>query len=168
MVKKLPYVLYAALAVLVLMLYWLGYKAPEQRILPGDFPQISEANPWGLTLSVQEATPAGVNLTVTQSGGTPMGTLMACPEYWLAYRSENGSWQPLSYDPDSQQEDWVWIGQPQEIPLDGVTIFPIHWGRRYRTLEPGTYQIIRNFRDVRTSSPGSYDELALAAEFTIQ
>lgn len=125
--------------------------------------QVTEAEQtkWGITLSVENVTPAGLTLVCTQSGGIQTGQLQAGSFYkLLVWRNE--TWQEVPY----LIEDVVWKQVAYNIPLEDRVAWEIKWENIYGELPAGTYRIVKPISDFRGS--GDYDTEECWVEFEIK
>ncbi|MDE5801859.1 MAG: hypothetical protein K2I22_02955 [Lachnospiraceae bacterium] len=125
--------------------------------------QVTEAEQtkWGITLSVENVTPAGLTLVCTQSGGIQTGQLQAGSFYKLQVWS-NETWQEVP----CLIEDVVWKQVAYNIPLEGRVTWEIEWESLYGELPAGTYRIVKPINDFR--GPGDYDTEECWVEFEIE
>ncbi|MBD5497830.1 MAG: hypothetical protein HDR11_08715 [Lachnospiraceae bacterium] len=125
--------------------------------------QVSEVEQtkWGITLSVENVTPAGLTLVCTQSGGIQTGQLQTGSFYKLLVL-RNETWQEVPY----LIEDVAWKKEAYSIPLDDRVAWEIKWESLYGELPAGTYRIVKPISDFRGS--GDYDTEECWAEFEIK
>ena len=116
-------------------------------------------NKWGVTLTAENVTSAGLTIVCRQSGGENVAQLQTGSFYALQKREEAG-WTDVSAEVDIMWTMEAWI-----IPLGGSASWDVNWEWLYGELPAGEYRIgkeIVNFR-----GPGDYDEEVVYAEFTI-
>ena len=104
---------------------------------------------WGVTMTVENVTPIGCILKVSQSGGSPTGELLCGNFYWIE-RQTDSDWSVLRVPANIA---WTDIG----YVLNGRTqVFELNWELLYGTLSAGTYRIGDDILDSR--APGDYDK----------
>jgi len=132
--------------------YWL-YELLEEKN--------TEQTKWGVTLSVENATPGGLTLVCTQSGGIPTGQLQTGSFYrLLALQGESWGEVPCLI------EDVAWTQEAYTIPLNDSVKWDINWESLYGELAPGTYRILKIITDFRKTA--DYDTEECWAEFEIK
>lgn len=121
---------------------------------------------WGLTLSVENVTPTGLTLVVTQSGGNPTGDILTGEPYRLI-TLVGETWQVVEELPLPEGVDgrafnsigyWIQKGETRE--------FDINWEWMFGELPSGTYRLIKEFSDFRETA--NYDPFEYWVEFVIQ
>lgn len=120
-----------------------------------------EQTKWGITLSVENVTPAGMTLVCTQSGGIQTGQLQTGNAYKLMVL-HNETWQEVPY----LVEDVEWKQEAYTIPLDDRVEWEIKWESLYGELPAGTYRIVKSVSDFRGT--GDYDTEECWTEFEIK
>lgn len=125
-------------------------------------PQIEQTK-WGITLYVENASPAGLTLVCAQSGGIPTGRLQTGSFYRLTIWSE-GSWQDYPFL--EKNSDVAWEAKTYSIPLEDSVTWEIQWTDLYGELPAGTYRIYKTITDFREA--GDYDTEECWAEFEIK
>ncbi len=128
--------------------------AAEGRILFSD--------PWSTTLTLENVTPIGLTLTVTQEGGAPTGELSFGPEFAVG-KLIDGTWEAMAIPLEGGVS---WNDIAYMLPLGGSVEQNINWEHIHGELETGTYRIRKRIMDLR--GPGDYDEELYYAEFTIE
>lgn len=107
---------------------------------------------WGIVLSVENVTPTGMKLVITQSGGEPTGELQTGSNYVLEQRSGD-SWTDV--EPLLQEFEIAWEAVAYLIPMDDTIEMDISWEWLYGTLPAGEYRLGKEIMDFR--GPGDYD-----------
>ncbi len=145
-------------------LAWLELSEEERMLssyYPMDLQLLGEAQ-WGITLSAENVTPAGLTLVCTQSGGTPTGELQTGSWYILERFTEEG-WTEVEWVP--QEYDVAWTAEAWNIPKEDTVEWKVDWEWLYGKLSPGTYRIGKSVNDFRET--GDYDTQNFYAEFQI-
>ncbi len=130
---------------------------------PAETPVPPEAQwDWGITLTAEDVTPAGLTLTCTQSGGSPTGRLQTGSYYSLeAQEGENWvSVEALPHDFEVGWTDEAWL-----IPMEDTVQWTVDWEWLYGPLPAGTYRLGKEIIDFRDS--GDFDKQMAYAQFTI-
>ena len=109
------------------------------------------ADDWGLILTAEGASPTGLTLRFTQSGGAPSGQLQTGSPYWLE-REENGEWTAV----EPLMEDVAWDMMAYLISMDGETEMAVDWTVLYGQLPAGSYRLGKSVMDFRDT--GDYDQ----------
>lgn len=109
-------------------------------------------NVWGIILSAEDVTPAGLKLVITQSGGEPTGELQTGIDYVLEQRSGD-NWTAV--ESLMQESEIAWEAIAYLIPMDDTTEMDISWEWLYGTLPAGEYRLGKEIMDFR--GPGDYD-----------
>lgn len=141
-----------------------GTTEPETAAIEPSLPangQDGDAD-WGITLSVENATPTGLTLVISQSGGEPTGELQFGSPYWLEVR-ENGDWQAVPETPSDVERGWD--AMAYLVPTEGSTEDEINWEWIYGELPPGTYRICKELMDFREA--GDWDTEVYWAVFSL-
>ena len=120
------------------------------------------ADPWGLSLSVQDVSPSGLTLVFTQSGGSPTGELQTGSPYCLDAETDDG-WEPVSLLSDEETLAWDMVAY--RIAPNDTTTLETDWSFLYGSLSPGVYRIGKEVMDYR--GPGDYDTQDYYAVFAI-
>lgn len=121
-----------------------------------------EANDWGLSLSVKNATPAGAALVISQSDGNPSGELQYGSEYKI--QSLNGdTWEDVPYVIES---DVDWTDEAYMVEMNTDSEIELSWDWLYGNLTTGQYRIVKQFMGFRSS--GNYDKANYYAKFEIK
>ena len=123
---------------------------------------IGEEDEWGIALSTENATPTGMTLVCTQSGGNPTGELQTGSPYVIEQLIE-GEWLPVPTVPGIL--DWAWTMEAWMILPDTTNKWDVNWEFLYGELAPGMYRIQKEVMDFR--GPGDYTEKNYYAEFAI-
>ena len=103
---------------------------------------------WGLTLSVEDVTPTGLTLVMTQKGGTPPKELIYGLPFWLEVW-EDDRWQDVPQVPEASE--YAWTDLAYYLPLGDSTRETLNWDWLYGELPPGTYRVCRDFSDDQVS-----------------
>ena len=119
-----------------------------------------EADPKGLTLRMEDVTPAGGTLVFTQSGGKVDGELQTGQWYALQTMGPDGQWTDCP-----PRETVGWEDVAYRIRAGGTTEMTVDWRYFYGELPDGDYRIAKKVMDVR--GPGDYDEQVICAVFHI-
>lgn len=144
-------------------LQWLELSEQERMFssyLPPEFLVIVE--PWGVTMTVENVTPAGATLVCTQSGGDATGALKTGNWYVIEDWTQKNGWKEVDY---VQKGDIAWTEEAWMIHKDSVTKWEINWEWLYGELKPGKYRIGKSVMDFRAT--GNYDNVLYFAEFEI-
>ena len=124
----------------------------------------NERADWGLALTASSATPTGLTLTFTQSGGQPTGNLQYGSKYWLE-RKDGEGWTRRS-DILEPSVNLAWTDEAYMIPIGGQTSQEVDWSWLYGQLLPGRYRIGKEVTDFRKT--GDYDTQDYYAEFEVK
>ena len=120
------------------------------------------ADDWGLILTAEGASPTGLTLRFTQSGGAPSGQLQTGSPYWLE-RQDGENWQAV---PALISEDELaWDMMAYLIAADGVTELELDWTWLYGPLPGGRYRVGKEVMDFRDT--GDYDTSIYYAAFEL-
>lgn len=120
-------------------------------------------DPWGVTLTAEEAAPTGLKLVCTQSGGAPTGELESGS--WYSLEAErDGQWTAV--EPLPQEYDVAWTMEAWPIPRDDAVEWPVDWVWLYGELPAGHYRLGKKLTDFRAT--GDYDEQIYYAEFELK
>ena len=114
----------------------------------------------GLTMGVEDLTPAGCTLVFTQSGSNVTGKLQTGAAYWLYRWDEDGNWKEVTVE-----EPLFWYDLAYGINQNGTTKLETHWERPFGALEAGRYRIGKEVMDFRGG--GDYDTYMIYAEFDL-
>ena len=114
----------------------------------------------GLTMGVEDLTPAGCTLVFTQSGGNVTGKLQTGAAYWLYRWDEDGNWKEVTVE-----EPLFWYDLAYGINQNGTTKLETIWERPFGALEAGRYRIGKEVMDFRGG--GDYDTYMIYAEFDL-
>lgn len=119
-------------------------------------------DPWGVKLTVRDATPEGLTLACRceDAASAVTGTLQTGTEYTLE-RLEEGVWQPVEYI----ITDFGWDDVAYLIPTGETTQWEIDWQWLYGTLTAGIYRISKEVMDFREA--GDFDTKIYTAEFEL-
>lgn len=123
--------------------------------------QALQSDPWGLVLTAQDVTPAGMTLACTQSAGHPDGELHTGSFFVLEHLVEN-QWIEVPTD----TAEIAWTDEAWLIPMEATQYWEIRWEQIYGALPAGSYRIGKDVSNLR--APGDYDTSRYYAEFTIQ
>ena len=123
----------------------------------------SASNRWGVTLTCENVSSAGLTLVFTQSGGEDVAEL-STGSYYVLEKLEGDTWTKLEYLP--LEYEVAWDSVAYLIPKEGTLTRDVTWEWLYGTLTPGEYRIgkeIMNFRGT-----GDYDKETVYASFVIE
>ena len=121
------------------------------------------AGKWGITLSVKDASPSGLTLVITQSGGDATGELEYGSDYIIEkYNGE--TWEKVPYAVN--ENNVAFTAEAYIVPTDSIAEIDITWENLYGSLPAGRYRIAKSFTDFRGT--GDYDTQNLYAEFIIE
>lgn len=144
--------------------YWL-YEAvgggETQSGQKGMFENVGGIACWGISLSAENVTSAGLTLVCAQAGGLPIGELQTGKFYKLAVK-EGDAWKEVP----CLVENAVWTAEAYRIPMDDTVYWEIDWETLYGKLNAGTYRIMKRIDDFRKT--GDYDTEECWAEFEIE
>lgn len=118
------------------------------------------ADPLGLTMGVEDLTPAGCTLVFTQSGGNVTGKLQTGAAYWLYRWDEDGNWKEVTVE-----EPLFWYDLAYGINQNGTSRLETSWEQPFGALEAGRYRIGKEVMDFRGG--GDYDTYMIYAEFDL-
>ena len=124
-------------------------------------PVLSKEDPWGLSLTVKDATPTGLTLVITQKGGSPTGELQYGSDYTLEVLTGN-TWQEI---PDIVDGNFAWDDMAYLVTMDGQTEETVNWDWLFGPLSPGHYRLSKRVMDFRDT--GDYDTRDYQVEFDI-
>lgn len=114
----------------------------------------------GITMTVENLTPTGCTLKVTQSGGEIIGEVSCGCDYFVEQFAD-GTWTALE-----TPENLCWTAEGYMLN-NRTSTFELKWESIYGTLPAGTYRIGKAIMDWR--HPGDYDRQDYYTEpFTIQ
>lgn len=119
---------------------------------------------WGVTLTAENATPTGLLLKCTQSGGNPTGDLQTGSWFMLENWTEEHGWKEVDYLP--MEYDLAWTMEAWIIPMNDTCEWEVNWEWLYGQLPEGKYRIAKEIMDFRET--GDYDQLIHYAEFEIK
>ena len=103
---------------------------------------------WGVSMAVENLTPTGCTLKVTQSGGEITGEVSCGCDFWVE-QFEDGAWTALK-----TPENLCWTAEGYMLN-NRTSTFVLKWEYIYGTLPAGTYRIGKAILDWR--HPGDYD-----------
>ena len=124
--------------------------------------EVKENPDWGITLSAEEVTSAGLTVVCSQTGGNPSGELQTGSWYTLEKLTEEG-WRTVEYLP--QEYEIGWTMEAYLIPMESALELDVNWEWLYGQLPAGKYRIGKEIMDFRGS--GDYDKSVIYAEFEI-
>lgn len=130
------------------------YQVSENgEILPPEVPDL------GITLSVSNVSPTGLQLTSSVDTANTIGTISAGSEFYLEVQTDSG-WLvvPMLYE-----HQWQWDNQ--KIHEDQRT-WHIDWTSIYGELAPGNYRIQKPF--TITSNDGAVKTYSINEEFIVE
>ena len=116
---------------------------------------------WGVTLTVDNATPISATIKCAQSGGNLTGKLQTGRYYVIEEFAEKDGWQEVPY-----YAEVAWTMEAYLIPMNDVTEWEVEWGWLYGELPVGKYRIGKEIMDYRDT--GDYDTEVIYAEFEIK
>lgn len=123
-------------------------------------PEPPESYDLGITMTVENLTPIGCTLKVTQSGGEITGEVSCGCDFWVEQLAD-GAWTALK-----TPENLCWTAEDYMLN-NRTSTFVLKWEYIYGTLPAGTYRIGKAILDRR--HPGDYDCQDYYTEpFTIQ
>ena len=123
-------------------------------------PEEPEVYDLGITMTVEDLTPTGCTLKVTQSGGSPTGSVECGCDYFVEQLVEE-KWTALE-----TPENLCWTAEGYFLSKRTET-FELNWEYIYGALPSGTYRIGKVILDWR--APGDYDSQDHYTEpFTIE
>ena len=123
-------------------------------------PEPPESYDLGITMTVENLTPIGCTLKVTQSGGEITGEVSCGCDFWVEQFAD-GAWTALK-----TPENLCWTAEGYMLN-NHTSTFVLKWEYIYGTLPAGTYRIGKAILDRR--HPGDYDCQDYYTEpFTIQ
>lgn len=117
---------------------------------------------WGLTLSAENITAAGLTLVCGRSGGSPDGELQTGNPYWLEVQKD-GQWMPV--ETTVPEEEIAWTMEAWTIAKEDRTEWKVDWTWLYGELPDGEYRIGKEIMDFRDT--GDYDKSLYYAEFEV-
>ncbi len=124
---------------------------------------------WGVSLSAENVSPAGLTIVCTQSGGnfaSKEGPFLSSinlitGSVFLIEKHMDGEWISL---PVPESLTWTTIAYP--ISINDTTQWTVEWSEIYGTLEPGHYRIGKPVSF--SPAPGDTSSQMYYAEFTIE
>ena len=133
---------------------WWVFETEERR-------QALQNDPWGLVLAtLDDATPTGLTLACTQSGGHPDGELWT-GSFFVLEQLADGQWLEVP----AKLGEIVWTDEAWQIYKEDTQYWPVSWEAIYGELAAGTYRIGKDITN-RTAS-GDSETSRYYAEFTI-
>ena len=121
-------------------------------------------DPWGLTLTAKDVTPAGCTVVFTQSGGDPTGELETGSPFNLE-QYKNGEWTEVkTIYPDD--DPIAWTAAAYIIGANGLSEMKEGWADIYGELPAGKYRIGKDVMDFRKTA--DYDTKMYYAYFEIK
>ncbi len=121
-----------------------------------------ENDSWGIQLTADKVTPAGLTLVCNQSGGNPTGELTTGSYYNLEV-IENSQWHAVKMIP--QKHDIAWTSEAWIIPMNDSREWEVNWEWLYGKLPSGNYRIGKEITDFRGT--GDYDTTVCYAYFEV-
>ena len=91
---------------------------------------------WGVSMAVENLTPTGCTLKVSQSGGEITGEVLCGCDFWVEQQNE-GQWISLGNDFDWTAEGYTLTNRTET--------FTLNWEHMYGILPSGTYRIGKSF-----------------------
>ncbi len=129
----------------------------------GDEADEGQEDDWGLTLRAESVSATGCTVVFIQHGGEPTGELESGTWYRIEKR-EGDEWVEMPYAQGIGNEIG-WNSVAWCIPGEGSVEFEEDWSFLYGELTPGTYRIVKEITDFRSS--GDYDAKWYYAEFSV-
>ncbi|MBR6523218.1 MAG: hypothetical protein IKT39_01220 [Clostridia bacterium] len=114
---------------------------------------------WGIHLEAEDATPTGLELEISQSGGYPSGELQTGA--WYEIEKFDGEWLPVAPIIDN----YAWNAIAYLIPKNGEYEAKINWEWLYGKLPKGNYRLAKEITDFRET--GDFDKRIFYAYFEI-
>ena len=152
---------------ILLALCLLAFSACGQEDVPTTPVHFAEPEPdsgafdWGVTMTAENATPAGCTVVIRQSGGDPTGELNFGEDFWVELQTPSG-WMEF---PTTKTPDWVAVAYV--LPEEEEARWDCKWEWLYGTLPEGTYRVGKSLHDWR--APGDLDQQDHYTEpFTIE
>lgn len=124
---------------------------------------VEEQDEWGIALSVEDVTPAGLTLVCIQSGGSSRGELQTGSPFTLE-RFVEGEWIAVPTAPGIL--DWAWTMEAWAIEPNAETKWKVDWEWLYGHLDPDSYRMSKVITDFR--GPGKYKEKIYCAKFAVE
>ncbi len=140
---------------------WYDGYGKEWIFVPLGLVQESPKMDWGITLSAENVTADGLELTITQSGGSPTGELQFGSAFYLMVR-QGDVWKMVPVIIDNG----AWTMTARKIPMEGSVTFAVDWAWLHGTLPAGKYRLIKEIDDFRGT--GNFDTQAYYVEFEIE
>jgi len=118
---------------------------------------------WGISLSADNITSAGLTVVITQSDGEkPIGDYFTGSWYELQ-KKLGDEWTAVEYLP--QEYDISWTDEAYSIPENALVSFDIDWEWLYGELPRGEYRITKK---IMTGSGATLESRHYYAEFVIE
>lgn len=121
-------------------------------------PEPPESYDLGITMTVENLTPTGCTLKVTQSGGEITGEVSCGCDFWVEQQND-GQWVSLGNDFDWTAEGYTLTGHTEA--------FVLNWEHMYGTLPEGTYRVGKLIHS-RLEAGKPIDQRYYTEPFTIQ
>ena len=116
---------------------------------------------WGISLSAENVSADGLELTITQSGGAPTGNLQfGSPFYLMVRHGDMWKMVPVIID------NGAWTMEARILPMESSVTFAVDWAWLYGTLPEGKYRLVKEIDDFRGT--GNFDTQAYYVEFEIE
>lgn len=117
---------------------------------------------WGITLTVENITPANAIIKCTQSDGQPTGELQTGSWFILENWTQENGWKEMPYIIDGEIG---WTSEAWMIPAEDTVEWEVNWEWFYGELPTGKYRIGKSIMDFRGS--GDFDTATYYAEFEL-
>lgn len=112
---------------------------------------------YGVSLTVEEASPIGATVVFTGVGEKPLGRLMGGNDYWVQVEN-NGVWEDVVKAPEPSFTT-------EAYDISNIRRHKIDWQWRYGTLPSGHYRIGKDVTYQESSKPT--ETVTVWAEFTL-
>ena len=140
---------------------WYDNYAKEGIFFPLGLAEENPRKDWGITLSADNVTADSLELTITQSGGFPTGTLRYGSEYKLmVWKDDVWKMVPTVID------NYAWKMVAYLIPMGESVSSVVDWTWLHGTLPAGKYRLIKEIHDFRGTA--DYDVEQYYVDFEIE
>ncbi len=119
-------------------------------------------NDWGITMTAENISPAGLTAVFSRSGGKPVGEYMTGSSYTVE-RYDGSGWEELEYIPSEYERGFDDIGII--IKDNESLLLECSWGWLYGELPPGHYRIVKQ---IQTGAGATLTTRNYYAEFDIE
>lgn len=140
---------------------WYDGYGKEWIFVPLGLAKESSKMDWGITLSAENVTADGLELTITQSGGSPTGDLQFGSAFYLMVK-QGDVWKMVPVIIDNG----AWTMEARTLSMESSVTFAVDWAWLHGTLPAGTYRLIKEIDDFRGT--GNFDTQAYYVEFEIE